>query len=127
MILLALANEECNTSFDLGIVVEGSNCKWNHQAKNYDDNYAQTRVFMFAKYLEDPTESKPARPLIWLWNDNAMKKYDSWHPDLKGKIEVSNHWEGFGRKASSDAAHLAKVQSWGLTNKVAADVQSGVW
>jgi hypothetical protein len=92
-------NEAYNTSFDLAVVSEGWNCKWNHKTSNYDTDFVSKRLCLFVSGYPKVTE--PARPLIWTWNDNAAEQYRNWHPGLS-VVRLGNHWEIFGSLAFSD-------------------------
>lgn len=80
-------------------------------------------------------KSKPARPVIWLWNNNVPAKYMSWDPNLRWDPKTQQlranpflgHYEGFGRPQAVDEEHKRKVQSWGLGALIRDDLKRGVW
>ena len=77
-IILELANEAVGTNFALGYVTEGWRCKFNKKTKKYDNDFVNpTSATLVGDALVASTE-RPARPVIWLWNDDYVQKMEAW-------------------------------------------------
>jgi hypothetical protein len=77
-ILLEVANEEAGTNFALGYVTEGWRCRLNKATGVFDNSFVRQTTASLAGDVLGDTASRPARPVIWLWNDNNTEKQDSW-------------------------------------------------
>jgi hypothetical protein len=82
-LLLEVANDVAGTNFTLGYVTAGWRCKINKSTDVYDNNFLKETTAALAGdptgYREANLIQRPARPVIWLWNDDFAQKSSAWN------------------------------------------------
>jgi hypothetical protein len=136
-IMLMVINDLLNTNYVLGYITQGFRTGYqraeefrasesNKTDKQRRDTPWRAQDYVWRDGLHVNTNAVTfsgdgRSPVVWIWNDN----YEAITEAQDGNKKVVGHWEGLAPIA--DPNGRARVESWGLEQRIADDIAAGVW
>ncbi|KAF7867163.1 hypothetical protein EAF04_005247 [Stromatinia cepivora] len=118
--LLGFLNKRYGTHYRIGDVTQGFNVRWDIENKVWNTAY------------KIPTQCMDTgtgiQPVLWLYNDNFEREYESLHRRIPDAKDIMGHWMGFSTlHRDLDRRLIAQANSWFDDDEVDAYLREGVW